>query len=85
MYTKEMKGEAAIMRGGSPPLREGGWVDHRGLEVWGQPASSHCQRAVVDTRSLQPVLAHPTQYFPSISEVFPKHFRGQKRNEPQFI
>ena len=26
MYTKEMKGEAAIMRGGSPPLREGGWT-----------------------------------------------------------
>ena len=64
MYTKEMKGEAAIMRGGSPPLRElRGGVDHRGLEVWGQPASSYCQRAVADTRSLQPVLPPPPNKF----------------------
>ena len=45
MYTKEVKGEAAIMRGGSPPLREGGWTI-AASRCGGQPAASYRRSGV---------------------------------------
>ena len=51
MYTKEKKGEAAIMRGGSPPLGEGGWTI-AASRFGGNP----------QPRTAEAVCAHPKRY-----------------------